>query len=107
VVKKLRLTGDTVRNLKVIILNDELAPSKVEVRLTVLDSLAELLSYVRDYEKHFLLVGFEFLCEHLRVHDGLLVPDLSDFENVLNEGNGEWKFQICSNHHQNTDMEII
>jgi hypothetical protein len=71
--------------LKVIILNDERAPGKVEVWLTVLDLFAELLSDVPDDENNFLFVSFEFLNEYLRVHDGLLVPDLSDFENELND----------------------
>jgi hypothetical protein len=85
--------------LKVIILDDERTPSKVEVWLTVLDLFAELLSDVSDDENDFLFVSFEFLNENLRVDDGLLVPDLSDFENELDDGNGERKFQIGSNHH--------
>lgn len=36
----------------------------------------------------------------------MLMPDLSDFENEMDESNGERKFQICSNH-QNTDLEIV
>jgi hypothetical protein len=78
--------------LKVIILNDKRAPSKVEVRLTVLNSFSELFSDVRDDGKNFLFVGFEFLNEYLRVHNRLLVPDLSNFENELDECNGERKF---------------
>ena len=47
--------------MKVVILNDEGAPGKVEVRLTVVDSLAELLPNRVDDEQDLLLVRVELL----------------------------------------------
>jgi hypothetical protein len=105
--EKLRVTGDAVRDLQVIILNHEGAPSEVEVWLTDIDSLSELLANASENEEHLLFVCFELLFVFDWMNKQLLLPHLFHFEYELDEGNRYWNFEEASTHHQNTDVKIV
>jgi hypothetical protein len=88
-VEEFVVTRNTVGDLKIIILDDEGAPSEIKVRLTVMDSLTKLLTNATDDMKHFLLVSLELLVV-LWMNCHLLSSNLLHLYNKLEHSNCKW-----------------
>jgi len=67
--------------LEVVILNDEAAPSKIEIGLTFVDSLAELLSDGGDDEENFFFVCLKIVLPCLWEYHVLTVANFLHFSN--------------------------
>lgn len=77
--------------MEVVVLNDELAPGEVVVRMTHIDYLSKLLSDLLDDVKHLLLVGLEVPLFLVRVDQVLLNPAQSQLVLVSDQLHHEWQ----------------
>ena len=74
---------DTVGYLQIVVLDDEGAPSEVEVGLTVVDSFAKLFSDRVDDKQYLFFIGGELLRLLLWIYEVLIVLHLPYFHYKL------------------------